>query len=128
MTLNGWAIDSLNVDIVSEAIYAVMIPSNFAQLAELNVKQNHMFMFFCQTTSANNSIIPPGNKHVPSISISVYHEGIRGQRKKRVSWELQISKEFIDRITRIYIEYAIKKNCMVLFKQQLYIIEPWAEN
>jgi len=38
-----------------------------------------MFMSFCQTTTANSSIIPLGNQHVPSISISLPYQGFRGQ-------------------------------------------------
>lgn len=52
---------------------------NFAQLAVLNINQSHMFMSFCQTTTANSSIIPLGNWCVPSISISLLYQGFRGQ-------------------------------------------------
>lgn len=57
----------------------ILHPCNFAQLAVLNINQSHMFMSFCQTTTANSSIIPLGNQHVPSISISLLHQGFRGQ-------------------------------------------------
>lgn len=54
-------------------------PCNFAQLAVLNINQSHMFMSFCQTTTANSCIIPLGNQCVPSISISLLYQGFRGQ-------------------------------------------------
>lgn len=57
----------------------ILHPCNFAQLAVLNINQSHMFMSFCQTTTANSSIIPLGNQHVPSISISLLYQGFRGQ-------------------------------------------------
>lgn len=57
----------------------ILHPCNFAQLAVLNINQSHMFMSFCQTTTANSSIIPLGNQRVPSISISLLYQGFRGQ-------------------------------------------------
>lgn len=57
----------------------ILHPCNFAQLAVLNINQSHMFMSFCQMTTANSSIIPLGNQHVPSISISLLYQGFRGQ-------------------------------------------------